>query len=473
MLKTLPAAPQNQAPVPALMPARGLVRSLDPKRLTVCVLAPTPFPANQGTPGSIREMAEAVAERGHDVHIVTYHFGEDIPVKGPTVHRIPQLFRESTIFVGPTRKRPLYDLQMIFKTLQVMWRHPPDLIHAHGYEAALIAWCCRLVTGVPIVYSGHNTMGDELASYVGRKWKWLFGSLASCLDAFVPRLANRCLPHSANMEKWFRARGLGAHTDAAIPFGINLEEAVQGDPQKVRERYGLGQGPVILYAGLLDKFQRLDLLLEAFQHVAWYEPAAKLFLITGINNDKHLPDLWQRAKELGIADRMVVTDPLPLEAVRECLLAGDVCVVSRPNVPGYPIKLMNYMAAKRPCVMFASSASNGLIDRKHVVMAAPDTGAALGERIHEVLRDTVLRQELSRGGHRFVREHHDRRLVAQQICAAYFRTLTLEQRTPLSASSARVSTRDRLPLFPQEPTSTNGQGAFSETSAQEFCDVGA
>src|SRR5436305_442943 len=113
-------------------------------RLTVCMLAPTPFPANQGTPGSIREMAEAITERGHEVHIVTYHLGQDIPVKGPHVHRIAPLLRESSIFVGPTSRRPLYDLQMVFKTLQVVRRHPPDLLHAHGYEAGLIAWLCRL-----------------------------------------------------------------------------------------------------------------------------------------------------------------------------------------------------------------------------------------------------------------------------------------------------------------------------------------
>src|SRR5438128_8732926 len=49
-------------------------------RLKICVLAACPFPANHGTPGSIREICEALAELGHEVHIVTYHFGEDIPL---------------------------------------------------------------------------------------------------------------------------------------------------------------------------------------------------------------------------------------------------------------------------------------------------------------------------------------------------------------------------------------------------------
>jgi hypothetical protein len=160
-------------------------------RLRICMLAPTPFPANQGTPGSIREMAEAVVERGHEVHIVTYHLGQDIPVKGPHVHRIAGWLRETGIFVGPTWRRPLYDLQMVFKTLQVIRQHPPDLLHAHAYEAALIAWLCRLATGLPIVYSGHNTMVDELPTFNFIRPQWLARALGRCLDAVVPRIGDR------------------------------------------------------------------------------------------------------------------------------------------------------------------------------------------------------------------------------------------------------------------------------------------
>ncbi|MBV9122923.1 MAG: hypothetical protein JO112_06185, partial [Planctomycetes bacterium] len=90
--------------------------------LKICVLAACPFPANHGTPGSIREMAEAVAQRGHEVHIVTYPFGQDIPLRGPVLHRIPSWTGETQVIVGPTRRRPLYDLQMIFTTLGVIRR---------------------------------------------------------------------------------------------------------------------------------------------------------------------------------------------------------------------------------------------------------------------------------------------------------------------------------------------------------------
>jgi glycosyltransferase involved in cell wall biosynthesis len=168
-----------------------------PDRFKVCMLAACPFPANHGTPGSIREMAETLVERGHEVHIVTYHVGEDISVRGPRLPRITPLTSESHVIVGPRVPRPLYDLQMVFKTLEVIRRHRPDVLHAHGYEAALAAWLCRLATGLPVVYSGHNIMSDELASYRLIRPRWLADVLARTLDAVVPRLAAATLAAAA------------------------------------------------------------------------------------------------------------------------------------------------------------------------------------------------------------------------------------------------------------------------------------
>jgi 1,2-diacylglycerol 3-alpha-glucosyltransferase len=407
-------------------------------RLKICMLAACPFPANHGTPGSIREMAEAIAERGHEVHIVTYHFGEDIPVSGPRLHRISPLTGESSVVVGPTVRRPLYDLQMVLKALQVIRRQRCDLIHAHGYEAALIAWLCRTVTGLPIVYSGHNTMADELPSYHFIRPRWLAEALAKLLDAFVPRIADRCIPHSVNIEQFFHRMGLRERTEPVVRFGIDLDRVSHGDGTAVRRRYGLGPGPVILYAGVMDGFQRLDLLLEAMALVIRSEPRAKLLMIVSIPHAKHLDAIHRHAEGLGIAEHVVLTDPQPLAAIREILAAGDVAVVPRPQAPGFPIKLLNYMAARRPCVLFASSAS-GLSHRENALLVAPDTSQALGEAILEVLRDDELRQRLGHKAYQFVRDHHDRRLTTQWVCAAYYRTLGMAGRSPFRARRPPVA----------------------------------
>lgn len=391
--------------------------------LSVCMLAACPFPASHGTPGSIREMAEAITELGHEVHLVAYHFGEDIPVKGPRLHRITPRLRESAVVVGPTIRKPFYDLQMIFKTLEVIRTHRPQLIHAHGYEAALAAWVCRRLTGLPMVYSGHNTMGDELASYRFIRPRWLAVALARCLDAWVPRTADRCLPHSSNIARFFLEQGLAARTEPVVNFGIDLTDASPGDGAAVRARHGLGDDPVMVYAGVLDGFQRLDLLLGALVRVVKAQSRTKLLVVGTIPQPDHLERLRQQAKELGVANHLVTTAVQPLAAVPDFLAAADVAVVPRPSAPGFPIKLLNYWAARKPCVLFASSATKGLVHGDNAYLAAPDTAEALGQAILEVLRDPELSRRLARNGHHYLRANHDRRLIARQVCAAYARTL--------------------------------------------------
>ncbi len=400
----------------------GWVRA-EPK-LRICMLAACPFPTNHGTPGAIRELAEAVSDRGHEVHVVTYHFGQhEIPVNGPLVHRITPLTNETTIVVGPTSRRPLYDLQMIPKTLEVIRRYRPHVIHAHGYEAQLVAWACRMMTGLPVIYSGHNTMADELASFRFIRPGWLATAFGKLLDGFVPRTADRCLPHSANMDRFFDQMGLAARTEPVINFGIDLDGLERYDGAEVRKQHGFGDGPIVLYAGVMDEFQRIDLLLEAMTQVLFYEPKAKLLLVVNLPNEQQLTAIRKKSAELNITDSVIITDPTPLEGVRQYLAACDVAVVPRPGCPGFPIKLLNYLAARRPAVLFASSASAGMIHGENVYLTAPDTGEALGAGIVEVLRDPELRDRLARNGYRFVRARHDRRLMAEQLAHAYLRTL--------------------------------------------------
>ena len=126
---------------------------------------------------------------------------------------------------------------------------------------------------------------------------------------------------------------------------------------------------------------------------------------------------------MGIKDRVIVTEPHELAAVRELLTVADVAVVPRPQAHGFPIKLINYMAARRPCVLFASSAGKGLIHLESAYLAAEDTSESMAQAILALLRDEALRSRLAENGFRVVREHHDRKVTAQQVCESYLRTI--------------------------------------------------
>jgi glycosyltransferase involved in cell wall biosynthesis len=311
---------------------------------------------------------------------------------------------------------------MVFKTIEVVRKYGCDLMHAHGYEAALAAGCARPIVRRPILYSAHNRMGDELASYGFFKSKRFANSLAWMLDRTVPRLGNRCLPHSVNLQEFLRERGLDKRMEPVLNFGIDFDNHPRGNRERLRRECGLGNEPVVLYSGVIDQFQRLDLLLDAMTHVLKRMPRAKLIILANVHNAKYEAAIRDEAERLGISHSVLLRAPSDMEMGLRLLSICDVAVVPRPRAPGFPIKLLNYMAAQRACVMFASSAS-ALAHGENVWLAAEDTSQSLGMAITRVLRSPSLRSRLAAGGHEFVRARHDRRAVAAQLAQAYCETL--------------------------------------------------
>jgi glycosyltransferase involved in cell wall biosynthesis len=178
----------------------------------------------------------------------------------------------------------------------------------------------------------------------------------------------------------------------------------------------------------MDAFQRIDILLDAMKHVLWTVPDARLLLVTTIKQEKHLEAVRQQVKDLGIEHAVVITDTQELAHLPDFLQASDVAVVPRPAAPGFTIKLLNYMAAARPCVMFASSAS-GIEHRKQALLIDQDTAEALAEGLVEVLKDDDLRSSLGAAAYEFVCKHHDRRVVATKLVDVYLRTLEQRRRS--------------------------------------------
>jgi glycosyltransferase involved in cell wall biosynthesis len=276
-------------------------------------------------------------------------------------------------------------------------------------------------------------MGDELASYDFFRWKKCAKGIAWLLDRTVPRIGNRCIPHSVNLREFLSARGLAERCEPVLNFGIDVDRMPTCDRDELRQRLGVGSDPIVLYSGVIDQFQRLDLLLGAMAHVLRRVPRAKLLLLATIPNSKHEQAIWEEAERLGITKSIVLRSPSGMDKGQRLLSICDVAVVPRPCAPGFPIKLLNYMAARRPCVMFASSAS-GMAHGDHIWLVGEDTSEALGKGIVRLLTDSRLRARIAAGGSRFVRERHDRRNVAEQLCQSYVRLLKETRRWKESAS---------------------------------------
>ena len=99
-----------------------------------------------------------------------------------------------------------------------------------------MAILCRTFTGTPFLYSGHNTMADELPSYRFIRPNWLARGLAACWIPLSPAAGSLFAAQHKHRELLPRPRRLQpARTEPIVNFGIDVDW-VAGAPAAMRPR---------------------------------------------------------------------------------------------------------------------------------------------------------------------------------------------------------------------------------------------
>jgi glycosyltransferase involved in cell wall biosynthesis len=391
-----------------------------PQPLRIAVVAACPFPLPRGTPVRILRMAEALAARGHSVHVVTYHLGSGPVPEGLIVHRIRDLAGYRKLSPGPTygklvRVDPLL-ASLLYKVLR---RDRIDVIHAHHYEGLLVSAAARIGTRVPLVYDAHTLLSSELPFYPLGLPARVKAGLGRWMDGWVPRLADYTVCVTETIRtKLVADSKVSAERVGVISNGVEYEH-FNPEGRGTATRDG---GKTVIFAGNLAAYQGIDLMLQAFARVAQARPDVRLTIAA----DSPFAPYEALARQLGIRDAIDLVPAPTFRDLPDLLAAADVAVNPRTECDGIPVKLLNYMASGRAIVSFAASAPgvehgvNGwLVDNGNVEQLAAGIVA--------LLDDPGLAAELGRAARRHVAENCRWPIVAERCEAVYHRLLAATQ----------------------------------------------
>jgi 1,2-diacylglycerol 3-alpha-glucosyltransferase len=407
------------------------------RKYRVAMVAACPFPSLRGSQALIRELSQALAEQGHDVHVVTYPSAQHMaPVERMSIHRIP---RPPLMAAAPTPigwQKVVFDLLLIVALWRVVRRYRIDVIHAHNVDAPMVAYAVRLLTRVPVVYHAHNAMVDELPYYFERRWMRRLARWAGArLDARVAGWSDYTIALSSRLGAYLGVRGAADKT-AVIPPAV-FPGVVRGSTSPRRA----ARPPARLaYAGNLDRYQNLECLLEAFERVCAAEPRSRLVLL--LHPAAH-PRIRDRVKELagrpGVSVRIVGTHGAVIKELRR----ADVLVCPRTSWSGFPIKTLNYMAAGRPIVQARSSA-HGLSEGVTALLFDDDDPGALAKSILRIVRDPELGDRLGRASMDLAARRYVWPAVLPEIEAVYRAVVVDEDSGSRRKSETLVSRVDRM-----------------------------
>ncbi len=421
----------------------------------VIMVAACPFPANHGTPAAIRALALQLVQQGCEVHVLTYpQQDEEVPVEGLVVHRVAALPGVDKMIIGPSWRRLVYDFLMIFKLFRIVRQYRIQIIHAHNYEATLAAAPTRFLTGKPLLYTGVNTMADELPSYDFIKPKKLAYGLGKVLDYVVPRLGHAVMALSDELRQDLKHLGIEEQRIVVIPPGVEEGVFESGQADSIRQQYSLQNKRVVMYTGALETFQGIEYLLEAMVQVARACDDVCLLVVVNIDNDRALQKYQAMAVQLGIEHCTRFVGPVAFARLPDYLAAADVAVLPRPSCPGYPIKLLNYMAAAKAIVTFRGSAK-AILHGYSGYIADDYDSRQLAEGIVRLLNDDGLRQRLGQNARKSLQGVFDWPTLARGTLILYHQLL-LDNRAINKKALAPYIRKSYTPYLPDRTKPEDG-----------------
>jgi 1,2-diacylglycerol 3-alpha-glucosyltransferase len=352
----------------------------------IALVGACPYPVPQGSQIFLRDNALALKARGHDVHLVVYSYGQGRDHSGLPIHRARRIPGEGKTAAGPSLAKPFQDLALLLKLREVVEKYRIDVVIAHNYEALLVS----LLAGKrPLIYHAHNAMSDELPYYF--RWPRWPAQFGRWLDRTFPRKADHVIVPHQRLAGHLVVRGCDHTKISVVPPPI---QASDFEPCEV-----VGEVPPVLYTGNLDAYQNLGLLFAAMERVRKRYPATRLLIAT--NEAAEFPDAE-------------VVSVKGFDALQRVLAQDSVLAMPRVSWSGYPIKLLNAMAAGK-AIVACKSAAYPLTDGVDARVVPDDNPRFFAEALIELLGDAKLRRRLGQAARAKVEREHAPDQVGAQL----------------------------------------------------------
>jgi len=361
------------------------------RKLRIMMLAPTPYFTDCGCHVRIYEEARALIRCGHNVRIVTYHLGRDIP--GIPIWRIPNIPWNKKLFVGPSWHKPYLDVLMFYRALKLARDFRPHLIHAHLHEGAWIGGRLKKRLGIPLIFDCQGSMTGEMIDHGFIKEGSLLHRLFSRQERRINHgSADYIITSSAPVARELIDRwGVASNKVEPLLNGVDTIQFKPHQRNEVRTKLRLPLDiPLVVYLGMLNRNQGIDTLLSTIVQLKSKGSPIR-FLIMGFPEEEYR----NKAIELGI-DRMIIfTGKIDYTKATFYLSAGDLAVSPKCSLIESNSKLLNYMSCGLPTVAFDTPGNRELLGDAGIY-ANYDDSSDLASKLAGLMSNKDERDRLSR-----------------------------------------------------------------------------
>jgi len=371
------------------------------------VVAPQPFFTPRGTPFSVYYRTLVTAELGVEIDLLAYGQGSDVDIPGVRIHRIPDFPFLGEIPVGPSIKKLFLDVFIVLWTIGLLLRTRYDFVHAHE-EAVFFLRFLKPLFGFKLVYDMHSSLPQQLTNFefttsralIGA-FRWLEDGSLRAADAVIticPDLADYVAGLEIDPTRHFLIENSIFDPVRVVGAASEDDDGASAPVEEPSDR-------LVVYAGTLEPYQGIDLLLEGFAKALPEVPDATL-LVAGGRPDQ-VEHYRARAAELGIASVCTFTGRIPQREARAWCARAAVQTSPRISGTNTPLKCYEQLASGVPLVATAIYSHTQVLDDRVAFMVEPSPdGMARG--LVQALCDEPAREARAAAARKLYDEKYSR-----------------------------------------------------------------
>jgi len=364
----------------------------------------TCYPSVGGSGILATALGEELAQRGHEVHFISYERPFRLSPDAPRVHFHPVRINDYKFF-----KYPDYTLPLSVKMAEVSREYGLDILHVHyavpHATAAILAQAMLSPAQRPRVVT---TLHGTDVTLLGRDGQYC----PAICHALQMSDAVTAVSHFLKEEA---LRLLGVECPIEVIHNFYEPRSPQRSRQEVRQELGvLDDEVMVLHTSNLRPVKRIDLLLDAAAHIQ-PRKSFKLVILAG----EDFSPFADEVRRLGLADRVVVRERV--YDVENYVQAADIGLVTS-ETESFCLSILEAMNFACPSVATRVGGIPEVIDDNRTGLLVPfgDAGA-LARRVEELIRDHTRRITMGQASKDFAREQFSASAIVPRYEALYRR----------------------------------------------------
>ncbi|MCK4708183.1 MAG: glycosyltransferase, partial [Gammaproteobacteria bacterium] len=280
---------------------------------------------------------------------------QDVDLPGVRILRGPRFAFLGNVKIGPSALKLFLDIFLTLRTIGLLLTNRYDFVHAHE-EAVFFCRFLKPIFRFKLIYDMHSSLPQQLTNFNFTKSDFLI--------ALFKKLEDSCLQNADAVITICPA--LAEYVDGLItdhdkhqliensifdPVKLASQNTTDNNAEITDIPLSEGDSPLILYAGTLEYYQGIDIMLKGFAIAHKQNQNLRMVVAGGsVQQVEHYRNL---AKKLGIDEFCRLTGRVPQQVAKKMMEKATVLASPRTAGDNTPLKVYELLASGKS--MFATN----------------------------------------------------------------------------------------------------------------------